>query len=112
MAENQITNTRDSAEVRKIKGVICKLSEVCLEAVPQERGKFTHGMQDLGYEIEGCKSTELVLSIRIEQLLKQPRDSQLKQQEMGKHVEIMLIQSLNHPRHNSNQKINYVSRRP
>lgn len=97
MAENPITNTRDSAKVRTIKGVICETRKTCLETAPQERGKFTHETQDLGHEIEGCKSIKLVLSIRIEQLQKQPRDSQLKEQEMGKHAEIMLMQFLNHP---------------
>ena len=95
--EKQLTIARGATKFGKNKGMICKMLGVCLEAACHEREKVNRKIQNLQDEITGHKSTNLLLSIKIEQLQQQLKESQLKQQKLGERVEMMLMQSPNPP---------------
>lgn len=52
-------------------------------------------MKDMQNEIEGNKATELLLSLRAEQLQKQLQEAHFKTQRLGEPVEIILMQAPN-----------------
>ncbi|KAK4819568.1 LOW QUALITY PROTEIN: hypothetical protein QYF61_007079 [Mycteria americana] len=73
------------------------LPQQILEAAHQERENRNKKEQDLEKEIEGRKATELLLSLKIEQLQKQLQEEKEKRQKLGEKVEMMLIQALRPP---------------
>lgn len=75
--EKQLNAARGSTKDGKDKGIICKMLGTCPAVACRERGKTTHKMQDLQNETEGCKTTELLLSVKIEQLQKQLEEATL-----------------------------------
>ncbi|KAK4806261.1 hypothetical protein QYF61_013405 [Mycteria americana] len=91
--EEHLKVTRGHTKDGKGKGIICKMLGACLEAAHQERDNRNKKEQDLEKEIEGRKATELLLSLKIEQLQKQLQEEKEKRQKLGEKVEMMLIQA-------------------
>lgn len=63
----------------------------CSEAAYQGRRETNSKMKDMQNETEGRKATELLLSLRTEQLQKQLQEAHLKTQKLGEHAEVMLM---------------------
>ncbi|KAK4819549.1 hypothetical protein QYF61_007060 [Mycteria americana] len=95
--EEHLKVTRGHTKDGKGKGIICKMLGACLEAAHQERDNRNKKEQDLEKEIEGRKATELLLSLKIEQLQKQLQEEKEKRQKLGEKVEMMLIQAPHPP---------------
>lgn len=61
----------------KDKDTICKMLGTCLEEAHEIKTVKNGKVKDIQDETEGCKSTELVPSLKIEQLKKQHKEAQL-----------------------------------
>lgn len=88
--EEQLNLTRGKLKDGKEKGIICKMLGTCLEAACQYKECKEREMQMLQDEVEQRKQQEMLLSLRIDQLLKQLGEEKEKRRKVEDKLELMI----------------------
>ncbi|XP_074965396.1 uncharacterized protein LOC142064386 [Phalacrocorax aristotelis] len=95
--EEQLNLARGKMKDGKEKAIICKMLGTCLEAICQYKECKEREMQMLQEEAEQRKQQEILLSLQIEQLMKELGEEKEKCRKAEDKLELMITQASNTP---------------